>query len=220
MMTQSKISNKKRDLTIGFSIVLTSFLVVISPQTPLINQDRITLITLLVILSYTFYYHDSLFKKLFIFGLFGGFTELIADWYLVEITKSLIYDIGGFYFLKSPLHMPFAWNFVLIQLGYIGWRITGLLGPGRGMLLSGGFGAVVIPFYEEIVIIFAKSWHYEGVKMLGHTPYYIIGGEFLIVAGVTYLVAKYIDKKDPALLGVIGGLWILISYAAAYRILK
>ncbi len=219
-MKQMTTSNKKRDAVIGFSIILASVLVIISPRTPLINQDTTTLITLLVLFSYTLYYQDSLFKKLFIFGLFGGFTELIADWYLVEITKSLVYDIGGFYFFKSPLHMPFAWNFVLIQLGYIGWRVTGLFGLSRGMLLAGGFGALVIPFYEEIVITFANTWHYEGVRMLGHTPHYIIGGEFLIVAGVAYIIAKHIDKKDPAFLGVVGGLWIFVSYAVAYGILR
>ncbi len=102
---------------------------------------------------------------------------------------------------------------------WLGRRVAGLFGLGRGMLLAGLFGSSVIPFYEEIVITFARSWHYEGVRMLGHTPYYIIGGEFLIVAGVAYLIAKYIDKRNPAFLGVVGGLWIFVSYAAAYNIL-
>lgn len=75
--------------------------------------------------------------------------------------------------------MPFAWTVVTIQLGYFGWWMGKRWGLPTASLLIALFGAVNIPLYEQ----WAKNagwWYYRNTPMVGNTPWYIIGGEFLI----------------------------------------
>lgn len=161
---------------------------------------------------------DGLLGRLLLFGLVLGLAELPADAWLVDVTRTLDYSLGGGPMIwRSPIWMPFAWQIVAIQLAYIGLRLCRWLGPLRGTLLTALLGAVNIPYYEELAVR-THWWQYGGCRMLLHTPYYIILGELLIAGGLALLGVRLARAKaaEAALLGVAGGALIFASYAAAY----
>ncbi len=123
---------------------------------------------------------DALLGRFLVFGLAVGITELAADAWLVDYTRTLDYSIGGGPMIwRSPIWMPLAWEVVAVQFGYIGLRLWERF-RGVGLLLVALLGAINIPFYEEM----ARKihwWQYRGCRMLSFTPWYIILGEFGIV---------------------------------------
>ena len=63
---------------------------------------------------------DALLARFLLFGLVVGFTELVADAWLVDYTRTLDYSIGGGPMIwRSPVWMPLAWEVVAVQFGYI-----------------------------------------------------------------------------------------------------
>ena len=162
---------------------------------------------------------DAFLWRLLLFGLVVGFTELAADAWLVDYTRTLDYSIGGGPMLwRSPLWMPFAWEIVAVQFGYLGLRLWERFGA-AGLALIGLVGAINIPFYEEM----AKRinwWQYRGCRMLSNTPYYIIVGELGIAIALALLARRVRDRKWPSAIvsGVIGGAAIFVCYALAYLI--
>jgi len=69
---------------------------------------------------------DALLGRFLLFGLLVGFTELAADAWLVDYTRTLDYSIGGGPMIwRSPLWMPLAWEVVAVQFGYVGLRLWG-----------------------------------------------------------------------------------------------
>jgi hypothetical protein len=162
---------------------------------------------------------DSFMGRLILFGLVVGFTELVADAWLVRSTGTLDYSIGGGPMLWcSPLWMPLAWEVVAVQFGYIGLRLSERFGA-RGLLLVALLGAINIPFYEEM----AKRihwWQYQGCRMISHTPYYIIVGEFGIALALAIL-ARPLRRGSwgvALFVGAIGGAAIFLCYAIAFEI--
>lgn len=162
---------------------------------------------------------DRLVGRLMLLGGIAGWVELLADRWLVDVTRTLVYQPGGPFVVRSPLYMPFAWGVVLIQTAYVGWRILESLGRGGAVLLTGLLGAATIPLYEW----WAKRamwWYYRDVRMWGVVPLYIILGEFLIAGALVLLVERL--EKWPwwmgLLLGVVEGLWIWISYVVAFAL--
>ena len=154
-----------------------------------------------------------------VFGLAVGFAELAADAWLVDYTKTLDYSVGGGPMIwRSPLWMPFAWEVVAVQFGYIGlwlWKRYGRL----GLATIGLLGAINIPYYEEMARRI-NWWQYSNCHMLSYTPYYIILGEFGI-AIILALLARRVassDWKDAVLAGIAGGVGIFVCYALAYGI--
>jgi hypothetical protein len=82
-----------------------------------------------------------------------------------------------------------------------------------GATLTGLVGAVNIPFYEEMAL-YTKWWRYTGCRMVGHTPYYIIVGEFLILTTVPIL-SRWADLARPVrtiMLGIAMGLAMFPLY--------
>ncbi len=162
---------------------------------------------------------DILLARLMIFGLAAGFTELAADAWLVNYTKTLDYSIGGGPMLwRSPLWMPFAWEVVVVQLGYVGLWLWNRFG-GWGMLGVGLLGAINIPYYEEMARRISW-WQYDNCRMLSYTPYYIILGEFGI-AILLAILAKHVTRGNwmtSIIVGTVGGLGIFVCYAVAYAI--
>ena len=123
---------------------------------------------------------DALLALFLLFGVVVGLTELAADAWLVDYTRTLDYSIGGGPMIwRSPLWMPLAWEVVAVQFGYVGLRLWERFGK-TGLLMIGLLGAINIPFYEEI----ARQihwWHYspESVRgMISYTPWYVVVGEF------------------------------------------
>jgi hypothetical protein len=62
---------------------------------------------------------DALLARFLLFGIVVGFTELAADAWLVDYTRTLDYSIGGGPMIwRSPVWMPLAWEVVAVQFGY------------------------------------------------------------------------------------------------------
>jgi hypothetical protein len=162
---------------------------------------------------------DALLGRFLIFGLTVGLTELAADAWLVDYTRTLDYSIGGGPIIwRSPIWMPLAWEVVAVQFGYIGVRLRERFGK-MGLLLIGMLGAINIPFYEEMARRI-HWWQYNGCKMISFTPWYIILGEFGI-ALVFALLGRTLRRSSwpvAVLTGLAGGASIFVCYATAFLI--
>jgi len=172
-----------------------------------------------LLLSFVFLRRDLLIGRLMVFGLAVGFAELPADAWLVSHTHTLNYAIGGGPMLWcSPAWMPFAWQVVAVQFGYVGLRLWERFG-GFGLVMIAGLGAVNIPYYEEMARRI-HWWTYSGCRMISFTPYYIVLGEAGIAVALTLLAAQLRRGtwKKAAIAGLIGGLAIFVCYALAYLV--
>jgi hypothetical protein len=161
---------------------------------------------------------DRVLARLMVFGVAVGVAELAADAWLVDFTRTLDYSPGGGPTLwRSPLWMPFAWEVVAVQLGYVGLRLWERYGGGLGLLLVGVLGAINIPYYEEMARRI-HWWSYSGARMLSYTPWYIIWGEFGIAIVLTLLARQLRHRGMMAAiaLGFAGGAGIFACYALAY----
>ena len=162
---------------------------------------------------------DALLARFLLFGLVVGFTELAADAWLVDYTRTLDYSIGGGPMIwRSPLWMPLAWEVVAVQFGYIGLRLWERFGK-LGLFMIALLGAINIPFYEEMARRI-HWWQYSGCRMISFTPWYIILGEFGI-AVVFALLARALRRgsvRAAIFAGVAGGISILVCYAVAFFI--
>ncbi len=169
---------------------------------------------------YVFFRKDYLVGKIILLAIIAGFVELAADWWLVNLTKTLVYHDGGLFIASSPIYMPFAWGVVLTQTAYIGWRILKASGLIPAILLTGLLGTATIPFYEWWANG-AMWWYYQNCRMIGVVPYYIILGEFLIASGLVIILhlLKESSWKPVFLGGIVQGLWIWGSYLMSYFIL-
>lgn len=171
----------------------------------------------LLLLIHVFRLRDLLMLRLMIFGLVAGLTELVADAWIVEATGTLDYSVGGGPMLwHSPIWMPMAWQVVVVQFGYIGLRLYEAMGV-QGLVVTGLLGMVNIPFYEEMAY-YVHWWQYRHCKMIWHTPWYIIGGEFLIAMAVGRLATCVRQRGFGRIFaaGVLVGVVILSAYALAY----
>jgi hypothetical protein len=171
----------------------------------------------ILLLIHVFRMRDLLMLRLMFFGLVVGFAELPADTWLVDATGTLDYSIGGGPMLwHSPVWMPMAWQVVSVQFGYIGLRLYEAMGV-QGLLLSGILGAINIPFYEEMAL-HVHWWRYQECRMISHTPWYVIAGEFLITMALGRLATCARQRSLGRIFaaGVLGGAAILVSYALAY----
>ena len=164
-------------------------------------------------------YRDLVLTRFMVFGLAVGFSELVADAWLVEYTKRLDYSLGGGPMLwYSPLWMPFAWEIVAVQFGYVGLWLWNRMG-GWGLVVNGCLGAVNIPYYEEM----ARQihwWQYSNCLMVSYTPYYIILGEFGIAILLAILAKRLTTGTWASSLvaGTAGGIGIFLCYALAYGV--
>jgi hypothetical protein len=200
-----------------FINILGVALLVFAPWSNWRTGLALNLLDNFILLSFVFLRHDQLIARLMIFGLAVGFAELPADAWLVQHTRTLDYSVGGGPMLWcSPAWMPFAWQIVSVQFGYLGLRLRERFG-GFGLLMIGGLGALNIPYYEEMARR-VHWWTYSGCRMISFTPYYIILGEFGIAIALALLAARLRrgSWKRAFLSGLVGGLAIFICYALAY----
>jgi hypothetical protein len=162
---------------------------------------------------------DLLLARFLLFGLAIGFVELAADAWLVDYTHTLDYSIGGGPMLwRSPLWMPFAWEIVAVQFGYIGLRLAERFGA-LGLATIGLLGAINIPYYEEMARRI-HWWQYRDCRMISNTPYYIILGELGIAIALAVL-ARTLRRGGygiALLSGVAGAAAISVCYALAFFI--
>ena len=172
-----------------------------------------------ILLSFVFLRHDRLIARLMIFGLAVGFAELPADAWLVQHTRTLDYSVGGGPMLWcSPAWMPFAWQVVAVQFGYLGLRLRERFG-GFGLLMIGALGAVNIPYYEAMARR-THWWTYSGCRMISFTPYYIVLSEYGIAIAITLLATRLRrgSWRTAILSGLMGGLAIFVCYGLAYLV--
>lgn len=162
---------------------------------------------------------DALLARFLLFGVVVGLTELAADAWLVDYTRTLDYSVGGGPMIwRSPLWMPLAWEVVAVQFGYIGLRLWERFGK-IGLLMIGSLGAINIPFYEEMARRI-NWWQYSGCRMVSYTPWYIILGEFGIAVAFAVL-ARTLRRGSwtvAIVSGVVGGALIFVCYATAFLI--
>lgn len=202
--------------TIVINIVAVALLT-FAPWSDWKTGVALNLVDNLLLLSYVAMHRDTLLARFMVFGLAVGFTELAADAWLVDYTRTLDYSIGGGPILwRSPLWMPFAWEIVAVQFGYLGLWLWERFG-GWGLIGIGMLGAINIPYYEEMARRI-NWWQYRDCRMMFSTPYYIILGEFGIAILLTLLAKRLVPGNWTTDLwtGVAGGAGIFICYAIAY----
>jgi hypothetical protein len=202
--------------TIAINIVAVAVLT-FAPWSDWKTGVALNLVDNALLLGFVAWHRDILLARFIVFGLAVGFSELAADAWLVDYTKTLDYSIGGGPMIwRSPLWMPFAWEVVAVQFGYLGLWLWNRFGV-QGLLAIGVLGAINIPYYEEMARRI-NWWQYSNCRMLSYTPYYIIVGEFGIAITFALLARSVIsgDWKQAILAGFAGGAAIFVCYAVAY----
>src|SRR5262245_60068783 len=140
--------------------------------------------------------------RLLLLGLVAGILELFTDAAGHQFARSLFYPQDQPLLWDSPFYMPLSWMIVLSQLGYLAWRLAGLLPggrlPWRAVLLAGLAGAVNVPFYEEAAY-HAGWWRYAPTVLhLGHTPAHVLLFEGLVAAVLPLLPLRLLRMRWPA----------------------
>jgi uncharacterized protein DUF6989 len=185
--------------------------------------DALALIYLLALLARPGW--RPLIGRLMLLGLIAGILELFTDAAGHQFARSLFYPQGQPLLWDSPFYMPLSWMIVLTQLGYLAWRLAGLLPggriPWRAILLTGLVGAVNVPFYEEAAY-HAGWWLYATTVLhLGNTPAYVLLFEGLIAAALPLLTLGLLRVRWPevAVRGAILGLWMPCAALLAWLLL-
>ena len=204
--------------TIVINIVAVSLLT-FAPWSDWRTGAALNVVDNCLLIGFTLVRRDALLARFLLVGVVAGVTELVADAWLVDYTRTLDYSIGGGPMIwRSPLWMPLAWEVVAVQFGYVGLRLRERFGK-SGLLMIGLLGAINIPFYEEMARRI-HWWQYSGCKMISYTPWYIILGEFGIA--VTFaLLARTLRRgswRVAVVAGAVGGGSIFVCYAAAFLI--
>jgi hypothetical protein len=204
--------------TVAINIVAVSSLT-LAPWSDWRTGAALNLIDNCLLVGFFIIRRDALLARFLLFGLAVGLSELPADAWLVDYTKTLDYSIGGGPMIwRSPLWMPLAWEVVAVQFAYIGLRLWERFG-GVGLLIVALLGAINIPFYEEM----ARKihwWQYQGCRLISFTPWYIIVGEFGI-ALVLALLARTLRRgswRAAVGAGIAGGTSIFVCYALAFLV--
>jgi hypothetical protein len=185
--------------------------------------DTLALVYLAVLLARPTW--RPLVGRLMLLGLVAGILELFTDAAGHQFAHSLFYPQDQPLLWDSPFYMPLSWMIVLTQLGYLAWRLAGLLPgrrlPWRASLLTGLAGAVNVPFYEEAAY-HAGWWRYAPTVLhLGNTPAYVLLFEGLVAAALPLLTLGLLKLhwRSVALRGAILGLWTSCAALLAWLLL-
>ena len=204
--------------TIVINVVAVSLLT-LAPWSDWRTGAALNIVDNCLLVGFTLVRRDALLGRFLLFGLLVGFTELAADSWLVDYTRTLDYSVGGGPMIwRSPLWMPLAWEVVSVQFGYVGLRLRERFGK-IGLLMIGLLGAINIPFYEEMARRI-HWWQYNGCHMISFTPWYIILGEFGIAIAFA-LLAQTLRRgswREAIFAGIGGGFSIFACYALAFWI--
>jgi hypothetical protein len=169
-------------------------------------------------LLYAIIFNDKVMLRFLVFTTVAGFTELLADNWLVLSTKTLIYPFEP-KLLSSPSYMPFSWIVVLTQIGYIGYLIHKKYSTLVTSIAVGILGCCIIPFYEYLAIT-AGWWSYTGTPMIGVVPVYIFVAEGLLMLSIPQLFdrCETASLKLITLLGFLQGLVMWGACIVAFKI--
>jgi hypothetical protein len=203
----------------GVNNVVAVSLLAFAPWSDWRTGAALNLIDNCLLVGFVLLKRDTLLGRFLLFGVAVGLTELPADAWLVDYTRTLDYSIGGGPMIwRSPLWMPLAWEVVAVQFGYIGLRLWERFGW-AGLLMIALLGAINIPFYEEMARRI-HWWQYSGCRMISFTPWYIILGEFGIALVFAWLARtlRRSSWRGAIVAGIGGGLSIFACYAVAFFI--
>lgn len=185
------------------------------------GASLMTALEILVVVVHVLRTRDGLFARLLLFGLVVGIGELSADAFSVELTRTLVYPSGEPHLWASPAYMPLSWMAVMVQGGFMALRFQQRWGMTRAVLMMGLIGGSYVPMFEYA----AKSagfWYYQRCPMLlGHTPYYVILAEALLVGALPWVV-KDLPEAGPRTLfglGLLESLVILGASVVAFQLL-
>ncbi len=169
-----------------------------------------------------------LLARLFLFGAVAGVVELATDAAGERFARSLVYPRCAPTLWASPAYMPLSWAIVLTQLGYLAWRLRGLVRLPLAMALCGLWAGANIPFYEEMAY-HARWWRYAPAPGLGHTPLYVILFEALIGASLPILLRavdrrswRAVDRRSwraVAFVGLVEGGWMAAAALVAWLLI-
>jgi hypothetical protein len=204
--------------TIAINVVAVSLLT-FAPWSDWRTGAALNFVDNCLLIGFALVRRDALVGRFLLFGIVVGFTELAADAWLVDYTRTLDYSTGGGPMIwRSPVWMPLAWEVVAVQFGYIGLRLWKRFGK-IGLLMIGLLGAINIPFYEEMARRI-HWWEYSGCKMISFTPWYIILGEFGIAVAFAWLarMVRRSSWRGAVVAGIVGGASIFVCYAVAFLI--
>jgi len=83
-----------------------------------------------------------------------------------------------------------------------------------GLATVGILSAINIPYYEEMACRINR-WQYHDCRMISHTSYYIILGEFGIAILLAVLAKRPLEGNwtTALLAGAAGGVGVFICYA-------
>ncbi len=169
---------------------------------------------------YALKFKNPLIQRLLVFGTIAGILELVTDHYLVSTIDSLVYPGDELMVWSSPMYMPFAWSNVILQLSFVGVLLTqkkGLLLASIILCIAGG---MYIPLYEHLAKDAGWWWYNDNVKMIFNAPVYVIVCEALI--SLSLPVAIYYSEHNKlqrtVYLGILEGVWILVSAYIAFTI--
>jgi uncharacterized protein with NAD-binding domain and iron-sulfur cluster len=161
---------------------------------------------------------DVFLQRLLLFGTAAGFTELLADRWLVEGIQSLVYPAHEAMLLVSPAYMPFAWAVILIQVGYLGYLYSSRKSMIHAFLFTFVLGMLFIPAFE-LLAKYADWWAYvDTEKMFLNTPFYIILGKVFVclMLPIVFRLQLNMHSLFSIIAGVLTGLWIFASYYLAH----
>lgn len=228
------------DVRIAVLMIITVLLSVINAfLTPLYDFRYIVAASMLIALFSTLYFSSENRKILFeisILGLIAGFIELLADYFLV-VNAGLTYNSFEFFILESPLYIPFAWSLIIIQLGYVGFRLYQSIGKAESVLLTGLLGSFYVGF-AEILAHSGNLWSYSSAPFsyVYHSPFYILLGEGLMFSLLVLVIKeKYIfnlnripvntlvlesSMNRGLFKGTLFGVIIFLSYISSYYLMQ
>jgi hypothetical protein len=162
----------------------------------------------------------TVLARLALFGLVAGVLELATDAAGERVVHSLIYPVGGPFIWDSPLYMPFSWMLMLLQIGYLAWRLSALVAPWGAVTLTALFAGVYLPFSEELAYP-AGWWRYAAAPGLGHTPFYVLLFEALVGASLSLLLVS-LERwrwRDTIWRGVVAGAWMPAAALASWLLI-
>jgi hypothetical protein len=158
--------------------------------------------------------------RLALFGLVAGALELATDAAGQGFAHSLVYPAGEPLLWTSPVYMPLSWMLVLMQVGYLAWRLGALAAMPVAVTLCALWCGLNIPFYEEMAY-HAGWWRYAAALAIGHTPLYVLCFEALIGASLPPLLATLEQWRwrDALWRGVVAGAWMPVAALASWLLL-
>jgi hypothetical protein len=172
-----------------------------------------------VFLAYSVITRDGMMLRFFLFCVTAGFAELIADAWLVDYTKTLIYPRPEPMLLSSPAYMPFSWTVVLMEVGYIGWLVSKKWGMLKASIFLCFLGAMLVPLYESWAI-HAGWWHYINTPVIFKVPTYVIIAEGLLMITLPFMLNKVENAKPGVVIlwGLAEGVVMLLACYIAYSV--